>query len=112
METACDKRRTLCPHCNQNISYSAYFAHKARYFDSQKSKWTLQSDLDEEMQDKQSSEDSDIPMQEGPDSNIDEEVLNDSDPPESEISESNTSLSSDEQDHEMLEVCQTNESMC
>ena len=47
MESATDKRRTFCPHCSQNISYSAYFAHKARYFDSQKSQWMqneLQSD--------------------------------------------------------------------
>ena len=43
-EGNCSKRRKICPHCSQNISYSAYLSHKARYFDSQSSQWSLASD--------------------------------------------------------------------
>ncbi len=35
------KRRKICPHCTQSISYSAYLSHKARYYDNQSSQWTL-----------------------------------------------------------------------
>ena len=85
-----DKRRTLCPHCNQNISYSAYFAHKARYFDSQKSEWIVQNhpELPEEVQGDEDSEnrmehpdsdmDTEYPVQNA-DSDVDDEVVDDAD---------------------------------
>lgn len=96
-----DKRRTLCPHCNQSISYSAYFAHKARYFDSQTLQWMLQSDLPglpEEMQ----VENNDLIQ--GPNSDMDDEAYVQIQESEFDSTSETTSFSSEEQDHELLEV--------
>lgn len=57
------KRRKLCPHCTQNISYSAYLSHKARYFDSDTSEWTnagIQPNIDEEPEEVDSDSDSSL----------------------------------------------------
>ena len=35
------KRRKICPHCTENISYSAYLSHKVRYYDNHYFQWTL-----------------------------------------------------------------------
>ena len=35
----------MCPHCSQNLSYSAFTAHKARYFDAVSLKWTTDDNL-------------------------------------------------------------------
>ena len=46
MEGNDSKRRKICPHCTQNISYSAYLSHKARYYDNYSSQWTLVNEAD------------------------------------------------------------------
>lgn len=39
MDSNDSKRRKICPHCTESISYSAYLAHKARYYDTETSQW-------------------------------------------------------------------------
>lgn len=37
-------RRLHCPHCSRNLSYSAYWSHKAKYFNCDTNTWLLQSE--------------------------------------------------------------------
>lgn len=41
MENKGGRRRQTCPHCSQNLSYSAFLAHKARYFNEVSLQWTI-----------------------------------------------------------------------
>ena len=41
MENKGGRRRQTCPHCSQNLSYSAFLAHKARYFNEVSLQWTV-----------------------------------------------------------------------
>ena len=41
MENKGERRRQTCPHCSQNLSYSAFLAHKARYFNEVSLQWTI-----------------------------------------------------------------------
>ena len=36
------RKRRYCPHCNANLSYSAYLAHKSRFYDHCREKWIQQ----------------------------------------------------------------------
>ena len=39
-DTKSDRRSYFCPHCNSNLSYSAFWSHKAKYYDQEKDFWT------------------------------------------------------------------------
>ena len=34
-----DTRRRYCPHCSQNLSYSAFWSHKAKFYNSETDTW-------------------------------------------------------------------------
>ena len=39
------RKRHFCPHCGLSLSYSAFFAHKSRFYDSKKEIWIQQQSL-------------------------------------------------------------------
>lgn len=53
------RKRHLCPHCGNILSYSAFFAHMSRFYDSKNEVWIQQhsprechvTESEEEMQD-------------------------------------------------------------
>ena len=50
-DTYLRKHTRYCPHCDKNISYSAYKRHKQEFYDSDKKEWakchaTVEEDLD------------------------------------------------------------------
>lgn len=88
------KRRKICPHCTQNISYSAYLSHKARYYDNHSSQWTQAEGADLGDDSLLQSADSEDAI----DWNDDVSV------PESDSSTTDFELEDEDQDYEDLEV--------
>ncbi len=51
MDSSCGRnrrRRKLCEHCGESLSYSAYLSHRRLYYDSSEDKWVKAQSLSEQ----------------------------------------------------------------
>lgn len=90
------KRRKICPHCTQNISYSAYLSHKARYYDRQSCQWTSANEAGTDLHDESLIQsDCEDPLVWNEDISVE---------PDSDASTTDLGMDDEDQDYEALEV--------